>query len=70
MIPQPNGDSTPIWRKSSASSGNDGCVEVARSGSSILVRDSADRLNVVLAFTGEQWHGLIRRIQNGQVVPE
>lgn len=70
MVPQPNCDSALIWRKSSASGGNSNCVEVASSGSSVLVRDSADRLSGVLAFTGEQWHGLIRRIQNGQVVPK
>ena len=62
MASQPNRDSTLIWRKSSASGGNANCVEVAKSGSSVLVRDSADRSGAVLTLTCAQWRSLVQRI--------
>jgi hypothetical protein len=66
MVTQPNRDSTLIWRKSRASGGNSNCVEVAKSGSSVLVRDSGDGAGTVLAFTCAQWRGLVRRIRDGE----
>ena len=63
MATQPNRDSTLIWHKSRASGASGACVEVAASGSSILVRDSGDRAGTVLTFTGAQWLGLLRRIR-------
>ncbi len=66
MATEPNRDSTLIWRKSSASGGDGGCVEVAKSGSSVLVRDTANRSGAVLVFTRAQWLGLLRRIRNGE----
>ena len=66
MATEPNRDSTLIWRKSSASGADSGCVEVAKSGSSVLVRDTANRSGAVLAFTCAQWLGLLRRIRNGE----
>jgi hypothetical protein len=59
--PDPDPDPTLSWRKSRASGGNGACVEVAQSGSFILVRDSRDQLGAVLSFTPAQWHGLVRR---------
>jgi Domain of unknown function (DUF397) len=69
MIAQPNSQSTPIWRKSSASGGSGNCVEVARSGSFMLVRDSRNPSGAVLQFTSVQWLELLQRIQNGQATP-
>lgn len=61
MMTQPDQDPTLSWRKSLASGGDGACVEVAQSGSFILVRDSRDQLGAVLRFTQAQWHGLVRR---------
>ncbi|WP_243716366.1 DUF397 domain-containing protein [Actinomadura darangshiensis] len=55
------------WRKSSASSSADDCVEVAASGRSVLVRDSHDRSAGVLALAPGQWHALVNAIQNGNL---
>ena len=64
MAIQSNPDSTLTWRKSSASTGTTSCVEVAKSGPFVLVRDSRNRSGAVLACTGEQWLGLLRQIRN------
>lgn len=61
MTTQPDQDSTLRWRKSSASGGNGACVEVAQSGSFILVRDSRAPLGTILKFTPGQWYGLVQR---------
>jgi Domain of unknown function (DUF397) len=66
MAAQPNRDSTLIWHKSSASGGDGACVEVAKSGSCVLVRDSRDRSGAVLVLTRAQWLGLLRHIKNGR----
>jgi uncharacterized protein DUF397 len=68
MHTQPHGDSALSWRKSSATSAGGECVEVARWKSSVLVRDSRDQSGPVLAFTPEQWRGLVRRIKHGEAV--
>jgi len=64
MAVQPNGDSTLNWRKSRASGQSGECVEVAQSGPSVLVRDSANPSGAVLVLTRAQWLGLLRHIQN------
>jgi hypothetical protein len=64
MITQPNGDSSVIWRKSSVSGGTGACLEVAKSGPFVLVRDSRNRSGAVLAFTSQQWLGLLQQIRN------
>jgi Domain of unknown function (DUF397) len=63
MAAQPNQYSTLIWRKSSASGADSGCVEVAKWELSVLVRDSRDRSGSVLAFTPTQWRGLMHWIK-------
>lgn len=63
MVAQPNGDSILTWHKSSASTADGGCVEVAKEKSSVLVRDSRDRSGAVLSFTHVQWLELLRRIK-------
>jgi hypothetical protein len=64
MAVQPNRDSTLDWRKSSASGSSGACVEVAESGSSVLVRDSSNPSGAVLVFSRAQWLGLLRHIRN------
>jgi hypothetical protein len=66
MAAQPNRDSTLIWRKSSASGESGGCVEVAKSESSVLVRDSRDRPGGVLVLSCAQWDQLLRRIKGAK----
>ena len=69
MATQPNRDGILVWRKSTAS-GNDGaCVEIAESGSSVLVRDSGNQSGAILVFTFKQWLGLLRRIKNEKNAP-
>jgi hypothetical protein len=65
MAAQPNSYSALAWRKSSASCGAGECVEVAKSGSFVLTRDSRDQSGVVLAFTAAQWLGLLGHIKQG-----
>lgn len=60
--------STLNWRTSSASVGAGECVEVAKSDSFMLARDSRNRAGAVLELTPAQWLGLIRRIKNGDAV--
>ena len=66
MTIQSNPDSTLTWRKSTYSGGTGGCVEVASSGSSVLVRDSGDRTGPVLIVTCAHWLGLLRRVRDGE----
>jgi uncharacterized protein DUF397 len=60
-----NGRSGASWRKSSASNGSGECVEIAKSGSFVLARDSRDQSGAVLAFSAGQWDDLLRRIKQG-----
>jgi hypothetical protein len=66
MATQPDPDATFTWCKSSASGGDGSCVEVAQSGSSVLVRDSRDRSGVILKFGRVQWRGFMRCIKYGK----
>ncbi len=65
MPAQPSQYSTLTWRKSSASAGAGECVEVAKSDTLVLARDSRDRSGVVLKFAPVQWLGLLQRIKDG-----
>jgi hypothetical protein len=67
MTTQADQDSPLLWRKSSASGGNGACIEVAKLGSFILVRDSRAPLGAVLRFTPGQWDGLVRRTKEDAV---
>lgn len=66
MATQPNRYSALTWRKSSASQANGGCVEVANSDSSVLVRDSRDRLGAVVTFTSTGWRRFTQRVKSGK----
>jgi Domain of unknown function (DUF397) len=66
MATRPNLDSPLVWRKSSMSGANSGCVEVATGESSVLVRDSRDHLGARLAFGPAQWRQFVRRIKSAK----
>ena len=66
MAIRPNRDSTLVWRKSRKSGANSGCVEIALTNSSVLVRDSRDRSEAILEFSPAQWRKFVRLIKNGQ----
>ncbi|MEU0937636.1 DUF397 domain-containing protein [Embleya sp. NPDC005971] len=51
----------PGWRKSSHS-GNDACVEVARLGAEVGVRDSKDMRSPVIAVPAVAWAMLASRL--------
>ena len=70
MTTQADQDPPLRWRKSSASGGNGACIEVARSGSSILVRDSRAPSGTILTFTAGQWYGLVLRTKANDAVRE
>jgi hypothetical protein len=66
MVDHSSQHSTLMWRTSTASGGDGACVEVAQSGSFVLVRDSRNRSGAILKFTLAQWLGLVRRTKNLQ----
>jgi len=70
MATEPNQDSTLIWRKSSASGGNANCVEVTKSASSVLIRDSQNRAGGILALSCAQWRSLVQSIRDGEAVQD
>jgi hypothetical protein len=57
--------STPEWRKSSHSGAN-GCVEVARVGDLIAVRDSKDPEGGVLLFNTREWRAFVAGVRDGE----
>lgn len=54
------------WHKSSRSSGNGNCVEVADLGDAVAVRDTKDRSGPVLVFTPAEWDAFVAGAKGGE----
>jgi len=57
------------WRKSSYSTQNGSCVEIAHTPSAVAVRDSTDPNGPWLAFTPADWWAFLRQIKHRQPYP-
>jgi Domain of unknown function (DUF397) len=69
MAADPGIDPALEWRKSRSSGESQGCVEVAKRGSSLLVRDSRDRSGALLSFGPAQWADFLARIRGAAREP-
>jgi hypothetical protein len=69
MATRPNRESSLAWRKSRNSGASGGCVEIALSESSVLVRDSRDQLGTILTVGPVQWRTFVRRVREGRIPP-
>jgi hypothetical protein len=54
------------WKKSSRSSGNGQCVEMADLGGLVAVRDSKDPSGPVLVFTPAEWAAFLAGAKDGE----
>jgi hypothetical protein len=51
------------WRKSSYSTAQGNCVEVAGDISRVLVRDTTDQTSPMLRFTPDAWRRLVNQVK-------
>jgi Domain of unknown function (DUF397) len=54
------------WRKAQLSVNNGACVELARAGSMIAIRDSKDPAGPVLTYTSAEWQAFLHGAKNGE----
>jgi hypothetical protein len=54
-----------VWKKSTAS-GDGGCVEVARAGEMLLVRDSKNPSGSILIFSQVEWDAFLAGARTGE----
>lgn len=55
------------WIKSTRSAGNGACVEIARAGSLVGVRDSKYPDGPILVFTPDEWSAFVEGIADGEM---
>jgi len=55
------------WFKSSRSSGNGACVEIAYLADAVAVRDSKDPAGPVLRFQAESWRAFVDAVRRGEL---
>ncbi len=61
--PHPN---TTHWRKSSRSTDTANCVEVARTGTTVAIRDSKHPTGATLTVTPQAWIAFTTAIRHGE----
>ena len=54
------------WHKSTRSSGNGNCVEVAVVDDAVAVRDTKNREGGMLVFTAAEWSTFLSGAKNGE----
>jgi hypothetical protein len=54
------------WRKAQRSVPNGACVEVARAGGMLAMRDSKDPDGPVLMYTPSEWHAFLDGAKKGE----
>lgn len=56
----------PQWRKAKASEPNGGCVDVARDGEWVVLRDTKDPGGPVLRFNRVEWDAFLAGVRAGE----
>lgn len=54
------------WHKSSRSTGNGNCVEIAELSGRVVVRDTKDRQGPALVFTPAEWQAFVAGAKAGE----